>query len=499
MFLFFAISVFSGPFGIHPSLEDLYKNAINTEDQTFTCLDGSKVIPLSAINDDKCDCPDSSDEPGTSACLNGHFYCHNKGGKGKSIPSHKVNNGVCDCCDGSDEFDNPSVQCPNICEDLVELSNKSRKSIYEKINLGLIKKKESIRETALDLPRVKKELRELSEELNSLDKQLDLLRRKKREKKKVYKAEKRAKEGIDEEEYQEMKRRKKEYINKPKKKKVIPEEEDVHGFDIPFDEVMDNIDWNVDEGIEEQLYYSTPKPKPKRRNERTDDNRADLMRINKRKDKWRRMMKAEEEKRKELENPKGAIVKLLQKAKNIAEKITGLNELKSYKELRSVEKEIEALDHQTGVYRSTKLEYENILKHDLGEDNLWFPLSEKSFEITKDDEDFKLVIFGPILHRQTGTAWFGTCCGQFSGFNKTRRVMYYEDGQLCWEGSPRRTEVYLYCGQSHKFLDIEEVDRCVYRAHFETPLSCDETYIDYIKNMDDVELSEFITRWQNVD
>ena len=36
--------------------------------QTFSCLDGSRVIPVRQVNDDYCDCKDGSDEPGTSAC-----------------------------------------------------------------------------------------------------------------------------------------------------------------------------------------------------------------------------------------------------------------------------------------------------------------------------------------------------------------------------------------------------------------------------------------------
>jgi protein kinase C substrate 80K-H len=31
----------------------------------FKCFDGSLTVPLSAVNDDYCDCKDGSDEPGT--------------------------------------------------------------------------------------------------------------------------------------------------------------------------------------------------------------------------------------------------------------------------------------------------------------------------------------------------------------------------------------------------------------------------------------------------
>ncbi|KAG0207742.1 hypothetical protein BGX28_001075 [Mortierella sp. GBA30] len=96
----------------------------------WKCLDGSKILPYTAINDDYCDCQDGSDEPGTSACGTGYFYCNNAGHIPKYIKTSRLNDGVCDpeCCDGSDEF-NGQVQCPNVCEKLGEESRKERKRV----------------------------------------------------------------------------------------------------------------------------------------------------------------------------------------------------------------------------------------------------------------------------------------------------------------------------------------------------------------------------------
>jgi protein kinase C substrate 80K-H len=88
---------------------------------TFRCLDGSRVIPFAAVNDDYCDCEDGSDEPGasfslpplhrtqqvmtaddlapeltgTSACPRGTFYCANEGHVPGRVISSRVGDGIC--------------------------------------------------------------------------------------------------------------------------------------------------------------------------------------------------------------------------------------------------------------------------------------------------------------------------------------------------------------------------------------------------------------------
>ncbi|KDN37781.1 hypothetical protein RSAG8_09936, partial [Rhizoctonia solani AG-8 WAC10335] len=104
------------PAGVSPRSASLYAPITSTNPATWKCIDGSKTILYSAINDDFCDCPDGSDEPGTSACPNGTFYCTNEGHIGANIKSSRVNDGICEpeCCDGSDE---PSGVCPNQCRE----------------------------------------------------------------------------------------------------------------------------------------------------------------------------------------------------------------------------------------------------------------------------------------------------------------------------------------------------------------------------------------------
>ncbi|KAI8096737.1 glucosidase II beta subunit-like-domain-containing protein [Halteromyces radiatus] len=133
--------------GVAPEKIALYQP---DRQQNWKCLDGSKTIPFKAINDDYCDCPDGSDEPGTSACPNGYFYCENKGHLPGYIKSWAVNDGVCDeaCCDGSDEY-NGLIQCANRCKEMAQEYEKIQAEIRRLNNEGYAVKEKLIREAEM--------------------------------------------------------------------------------------------------------------------------------------------------------------------------------------------------------------------------------------------------------------------------------------------------------------------------------------------------------------
>jgi hypothetical protein len=128
--------------GISPSEQLSYCIPSSNSTQLWKCLNNEEWIPLSAVNDDYCDCSDGSDERSSSACSALiqsaiMFYCakqfpentaevsaspasRNRGrtppGANRNIvPLSFINDGICDCCDGSDEANNSNIRCPQRC------------------------------------------------------------------------------------------------------------------------------------------------------------------------------------------------------------------------------------------------------------------------------------------------------------------------------------------------------------------------------------------------
>ncbi|KAI9151320.1 putative glucosidase II beta subunit-like protein [Paramyrothecium foliicola] len=118
-----------------------------TGKNNFSCINHPEIkLRNEQVNDNTCNCPDGSDEPGTAACAyldalsppqpNGGsktgftnannalpgFWCANKGHIGSYVPFMLLNDGHCDydlCCDGSEEYDHVGgIDCENRCAEM---------------------------------------------------------------------------------------------------------------------------------------------------------------------------------------------------------------------------------------------------------------------------------------------------------------------------------------------------------------------------------------------
>ncbi|PNY11080.1 glucosidase 2 subunit beta-like protein [Trifolium pratense] len=144
--------------GIAPQDEKYFKSS-----DVIKCKDGSANFNKDQLNDDFCDCPDGTDEPGTSACPHGKFYCRNAGHSPVYLFSSRVNDGICDCCDGSDEYDG-KAKCPNTCWEAGKVARDKLKKKIATYQEGVKVRKQAIEQAHLALEKDAAELSKLKKE-----------------------------------------------------------------------------------------------------------------------------------------------------------------------------------------------------------------------------------------------------------------------------------------------------------------------------------------------
>jgi protein kinase C substrate 80K-H len=184
-----------------------YKSA-----DSFTCISNPSIsLSPSQINDEYCDCPDGSDEPGTAACtylsdlsppqpiagkpntslgLPG-FYCKNKGHIPGYISHTYVNDGVCDydiCCDGSDEWSGVGgVKCEDKCKEigkewkrLDDIKQKSTRNAMKK-KVELVNEAQALRAgVEISIGKLENEIKTLEIKASDLKKKYEDIERRER-------------------------------------------------------------------------------------------------------------------------------------------------------------------------------------------------------------------------------------------------------------------------------------------------------------------------------
>jgi len=466
---------------------------------------------LFALSDDYCDCEDASDEPGTSACTNGRFYCVNPGHKSSVIPSSRVNDGICDCCDASDEYFS-SANCINNC---IELGSADR--IREKQMAELVKNGNQIRlEMSQKGQKQKEEQRLRMADLEKSRDQADKLREEKRQIKidvevlendalDVYrKAEDESRKQREEEEAMRNRVEAEETFtkydsNKDGKVDIIELQTRVV-FDknrngiVEIEEARYFLDDNDALELESFITLGWPKIKPflmldsglfkpPRGDQPADeegeehevpDNNDDpaeeaelLNEETENADEQHDENQDEEEDEEghdehdhEPEHQAPPAVQYDDETQRIIEEA---NEARNQYDV--ADREFRELDTELNNIRK-------VLEKDFGPEEEFAPLNGECFNFEDREYVYKLCMFDKAT-QQPRSGGSETRLGNWDGWRgNDYRQMLYANGAGCWNGPARSVMVDIDCGLDTRILSVTEPNRCEYNYKIQTPAAC---------------------------
>jgi protein kinase C substrate 80K-H len=155
----------------------------------------------------------------------------------------------------------------------------------------------------------------------------------------------------------------------------------------------------------------------------------------------------------------------------------------------------EALQAASDDYssKSTSLgEQERDLEKDYGADDIFRALKGKCVSGDSGEYEYE-VCWLEKAHQKSKKGHGSTHLGNFDridmemsddeeradhkGLGKgTRIVLRYENGQHCWNGPNRRTDVWLGCAETEEVWRVSETEKCVYRIEVGTPAACEDVH-----------------------
>ncbi|PWU88041.1 putative protein kinase C substrate protein, heavy chain [Trypanosoma cruzi] len=477
-YIFFFSLVITGCSALEPSygVQDgflEYFAAVHPE-KPFNCLCGNVSIMGHQVNDDYCDCPDGSDEPGTSACTNDRlevnlpkkwkFRCKNIGFKQQEIPHNQINDGLCDCCDGSDEYSD-IIACPNVCAETQEIEEKKRLE-NERVREAGMREKEKMMEQVRknredDKVQLENEIMELEELRKSIEeKSVKLVPFEEKER-----AEKRR--LLDEynaaREVWEEKRKKNQRNNLNARGNLTtdcirwsptkicdPEEESplvdkgcddiIYPFEAGFCECINKeTDSKVaydQECDHEPLQCSNVCENPEKDNKEMDDDRFDM------------------DNGASFELPEARDLRL---------------------ELKESREKVEKLS-------SSVEQIQNRLNRSINTGDVIRTFSNECFSLNTSTHTYEICPLKDAHQYDKGTT-HGQCIGRWGRFGDNTYSLWsstsdythmiFENGDRCWNGVTRMTDVYVICGPENKLVQVEEPSMCRYTMVFETPAVCE--------------------------
>ncbi|RZF41362.1 hypothetical protein LSTR_LSTR000076 [Laodelphax striatellus] len=492
----------------------------------FTCFNGVLTIPFKYVNDDFCDCPDGSDEPGTAACPNGSFHCVNAGHKPMNLPSSRVNDGICDCCDASDEYGHPDL-CGNTCSKLGEEARLAAQKRAEIIKAGC----ELREQLSWKGKKLKEEKKEKIAVLEKDKAEAEALR----EEKEVIKKEAETAESAVLEVYRNAEEAKRKEEDEQNRKQMEQEAFEVFNLlDSDRDEklqvdelrVRQTFDQNKDGqvsddelkffmgGLEEITWadflesaWQRMKPffmlekgifqppsteqNAESKEEHTeaddgvdDDDLGETTHEEYDDDLEGDGGRADDEEEEELiegtigengEHTEGGGDEGANKTfeEESAPKYDEMTQ-KVIDTANSARSEFESADKAVKDLERSLRQLQEGLNKDYGHEEEFAPLDGECFEFTDREYIYKLCPFDRVSQRPR-SGGSETTLGNWKGWvgrDNPYAAMLYDHGQTCWNGPQRSAHVKVTCGVENTVLSVSEPNRCEYLFHLATPSAC---------------------------
>jgi protein kinase C substrate 80K-H len=127
-------------------------------------------------------------------------------------------------------------------------------------------------------------------------------------------------------------------------------------------------------------------------------------------------------------------------------------------------------------------EIEEDLARDFGRDDALLSLKGKCFELEHREYSYKICPFADVQQIRKGGS-HGTVMGRWKSFGEQSYSswgskqdyshMIFTDGEHCWGGPHRSTDVHVLCGAENVVVSVEEPSMCTYKMVFETPAACE--------------------------
>lgn len=412
--IFLLFSFVNSKLGVPPKLLDHYlKNE-------FTCLNGEKTLPSSAINDEFCDCKDGSDEPGTSACKNGVFYCQNQKFHGSIIPSSHVGDLICDCCDGSDEA---VGHCSDRCGAMVaEFNNQIIQEISEhEAGLEFSKAAAILHHQKVIENKIEKEI--LDKEKSNLD---NIISKLEEQKSVIEENIKRVKEDLED------------------------SLKDIVGSEIEFWVEQRKVEIKQEAELKEAERQAAGTPE----NSETPD------------------LPVEPEKPVESEISEQSIKNKFDEIMN--QKIDLNADLTLIKQgLGVVEEPLKAEKEKRDTVVSKLDAINKFLSSDAGPDARFSYAINNKFTVHS-QYNYEVEPFKEAKQDYTNI-------GSWVGWGENYSTMIFDKGTRCWGGPDRSLLVHLSCGATTEILDVREQTKCEYVMKMKTPGACSPQKLEELR------------------